>query len=114
MTNLTKWFINRSMKSIPLTVVALCAVTATVAMAEGRALPDKNFACQVQTESGVAGLVSIQTDSLAMAKKAVIGESALTLGGVKSPTRSVVECVVAREGKFRDSRFQDFYRKLLK
>lgn len=103
-----------SLKKVPLVTAALLALLATPALAEPRALPASTFACQVQTESGIAGLIAIQADDMQAAKKLVINESAKTLAGNYSITRSVVECVVVPEGRFRDSHFQSFYQQMLK
>lgn len=75
-------------------------------------LPQGYYACQVQTQAGVAGLVMVQTDSLADAERAASQASAHKLGGGKSPAVSVIECIVVGEGRFRDAYFQDFYEKV--
>ena len=73
-------------------------------------LPQGEYACEVQTQAGVAGLVLLQTDSLAEAKKAAAQATAYKLGGGKSPAVSVIECIVLGQGRFRDAHFQDFYK----
>lgn len=67
------------------------------------------YACEVQTEAGVAGLVVIQAAEMDKARAAAGRALAHTLGGERSPAMSVVECIKRPEGQFRDSQFQRFY-----
>ena len=72
-------------------------------------LPKNNYACMVQTQYGVAGLVMVQADTLDKAQPAAARATADKLGGGQSPAVSVIECIVAGEDRFRDSHFQSFY-----
>jgi len=71
--------------------------------------PHHEYACEVQTEAGVAGLVVIQATEMEKARTGVGLSLAHTVGGERSPVMSVVECIKRPEGKFRDSQFQRFY-----
>lgn len=77
-------------------------------------LPQNTYACEVQTKDGVAGLVLVQADTVEEAKTASGAATAHKVGGGKSPAVSVVECIDARQGSFRDSYFQNFYEKFPK
>lgn len=84
----------------------LLAGTAGVAQAQ---VPDKVFACEVLTEAGVSGLVVAQAEDMQEAKKLVMTSSAKTMAGYDSKTRSIIQCIDARSGRFSDGTFQSFY-----
>jgi len=67
------------------------------------------YACEVQTEAGVAGLVVIQSTEMGKARAAAGRALAHTIGGERSPAMSVLECIERPGGRFRDSQFQRFY-----
>jgi len=67
------------------------------------------YACEVQTQAGVAGLVVIQATGMDKARQAAAQAPAYTIGGERSPAMSVLECIERPGGRFRDSQFQRFY-----
>lgn len=67
------------------------------------------YACEVHTQSGIAGLVMVQANTIEDARTSAARASARTLSGEHSPAMSVVECIETPEGRFRDSQFQRFY-----
>ena len=87
-------------------VIALLALlTAKVCVA----LPDNEFACQVQTRAGAQGLVLVQAHTKEKAVKAASGASALTANGTYSKATAVVECIRRPGETFRDTEFKRFY-----
>jgi len=96
----------------------LAATTALMAaLAGGAQATDRahTYACEVQTQAGIAGLVMVQADDLDTATQAAEQAEAHTLGGGRSPTMSVIQCIMHNDGKrFRDSHFQKFYENLPK
>ncbi|MEM1110589.1 MAG: hypothetical protein AAGI11_01660 [Pseudomonadota bacterium] len=73
-------------------------------------MPQRHFACQVDTVSGIAGLVLIQADDREEAENAALKAEAHTLAGTKSQARALMECIEQRGERFRDSYFDRFYR----
>ncbi len=74
--------------------------------------PEKTFACEVMTEAGVSGLAFAQSETMKRAKEMVMTSSALTLGGYKSKTTSIIQCIDTRSGRFSDGTMQEFYTNL--
>ena len=89
--------------------VVLASLLATVSFASYAQLPDGEFACQVLTESGQAGLVLVQADAETDAMKVARTSTAWELGGGKGKAISVVECVAIPDEKFKDTWFNSFY-----
>lgn len=77
-----------------------------------RPWPEKSYDCQVETRSGVRGLVSIQTFSLDDAKKGALGKQALTTLGGRDTSVSITECVEVGKTKFSDTSFQHWRERL--
>jgi hypothetical protein len=98
-----------SVNSVKALLPGLILLAVLVSEAAFAKLPQHTYACEVQTQAGVAGLVMVQSDSLAEAEAASGKAMAHKLAGGKSRAVSVVECIVAGEGRFRDGYFQDFY-----
>ena len=86
-------------------------VLASSAWAE-RYWPETSYDCQVETSSGVRGLVTIQALSLDQASLEVVGKWASTTLGGRERAVSVTECVEAGKGEFRDLSFQAWRDKL--
>ena len=93
-------------RAISLAILLAPGVYSAVAAA---AAPPTEFACQVATRSGAAGLVVIRADSLEQARQAVIGASAYTTDAVRSPATRVLQCIRRGEERFADYQFQQFY-----
>jgi hypothetical protein len=89
---------------------ALASFLATLSLASSAQLPDGEFACQVMTESGQSGLVLVQTDAEADAVRAARAAIAWEMDGGEGKAISVVECITFPGGKFKDSRFNSFYK----
>jgi hypothetical protein len=99
-----------NLKSILLLILSMAACTS--AFAE-RQWPDTVFACQVVTDSGAQGLVSLQSLSLAEAEAGAVGLPVITLAGSKGTAARVLQCIEARgKNLFTDSSFQAWYAKL--
>ena len=78
-----------------------------------RQWPEAVFACQVVTNSGAQGLVSLQSLSLQDAESGAVGLPAITLAGSAGVAARVVQCIEEQRGQsFTDSSFQAWYRKL--
>lgn len=91
----------------PLLLAAL-ALPGAAALAQ---LPPNSYACEVTTQSGVAGLVLVQASSAGQAA-ATAGESlAHTMDGARSQALAVVECISTRGQAFSDPSFQAFYQR---
>lgn len=84
-------------------------LSATAAVAR---LPQVEFACQVQTYADKSGLVLVQTDNAELARAAASKAEASVIGGGRSPTLAVIECIDRRSESFRDSTFQTFFLEL--
>mgnify|MGYP004382518177 CR=1 FL=1 len=97
---------NNASKAVRLAVAAICLAGAVSAQANPRKYV---YACEVQTQAGVAGLVMVQADTLKDAHKAALGASARTLDGKRSQAVSLVECIEHGKGSFRDSAMQRLY-----
>lgn len=100
-------YLAKSVKIFQAGLVLLAAVASGAAATE---LPKNSYACQVQTKAGVAGLVLVQADSLAEAQQVSGAATAYKIAGGESPAISVIECIEAGEGRFRDGQFQSFYK----
>ncbi len=87
-------------------VIALLALLAAKVCI---ALPDNEYACQVQTRVGVQGLVLVQADTKEKAVKVAGGASALTANGTHSKATAVVECIRRPGETFQDAEFKRFY-----
>lgn len=72
-------------------------------------LPESEFACQVNTEGGKSGLVLVQADDKGLAREAAARAVAWEMGGAKSKTLNVVECILVANERFKDSWFQKFF-----
>lgn len=72
------------------------------------------YACEVQTQAGVAGLVMVQANTMEDARASANRAQAHTMSGERSPAMALVECIETPEGRFRDSQFQRFYEQLPK
>ncbi|MFT4519502.1 MAG: hypothetical protein ACI9JM_001898 [Halioglobus sp.] len=93
---------NKLIHSICLTS-ALLSHTCLVA-----ALPDKEFACKVQTETLSIGAVLVQAWDLASANKIALASPAETMAGNTEAVQLVLECLPFPGGLFSDSAFQAF------
>jgi hypothetical protein len=72
------------------------------------ALPANEYACNVQTTSLQTGLVMIQADDLASARRIAAERNATRLDGVKEQVKTVVECIDFPQARFADDRLQAF------
>jgi hypothetical protein len=93
-----------------MTLGTVCLLLAAASVAAEREWPDQGYDCQVVTNAGNVGLVSIQTYSRAQAADKVIGQSAATPIKTRETAVSAVQCIEQRSGKrFTDEQFQRFY-----
>ena len=74
------------------------SVLVSVGALADRKWPERVFDCQVVTDSGGQGLVSLQSFSLEDAVKGVVGLQATTLLGNRSAAARVVQCIEQRSG----------------
>ena len=87
-------------------VIMFYCLSAHWAFAE-REWPDNQFECQVVTESGARGLVSLQTFTRQDAMQRVVGLQALNDQEVIETAVSVVQCIdFTTDEKFFDAAFQ--------
>jgi 2',3'-cyclic-nucleotide 2'-phosphodiesterase (5'-nucleotidase family) len=89
--------------------VAFAFILATVSLHSHAQLPQGEFACQVQTQSGQSGLVMVQADAEADAVGAASTAIAWEMDGGQGKAISVVECIAAPTEKFKDTWFNSFY-----
>ena len=87
-------------------VIALLALLAAKVCI---ALPDNEYACQVQTGAGTPGLVLVQAYTKEQAVKSASAASALTANGTRSQATAVVECIRRPGETFQDVEFKRFY-----
>ncbi|GAB5452650.1 MAG: hypothetical protein Hals2KO_29780 [Halioglobus sp.] len=102
----------RRLPQLAAVVLVATATSAPLAIAADRAktdVPDTNYVCEVQTESGVAGLVFAQAQDLDTAKQMVQDAPARTLSGGVSTAKTIVQCITPGKQKFRDGTIQKFY-----
>ena len=86
-------------------LIAGCCLSAGV-LAE-RPWPEREFICEVVTESGAQGVVFMQTFSKEHAAKDVLGFPAQTVVGTFDKTAEVEECIEPSEGEvFTDPNFR--------
>lgn len=97
---------NNASNVVRLAVAAICLAGAVSSQANPRKYV---YACEVQTQAGVAGLVMVQADTLKDAQKSALGATARTLDGNRSQAVSLVECIEHGKDSFRDSAMQRFY-----
>ena len=84
----------------------LCLAATFTATAAEREWPDREFQCQVITESGARGMVSLQTFSKELAIKEVVGLSAWTDMDGSERAAEVVQCIEpAKREAFKDTAF---------
>ncbi|WP_157976793.1 hypothetical protein [Parahaliea mediterranea] len=76
--------------------------------------PGKNFDCQVLAKSGIHALVMVQADSAEDAETVAKGAMSVDMGGQRSPTLSVIECLETAKETFKDSTFQKFVEKMVR
>jgi hypothetical protein len=76
------------------------------------ALPEGDFACQVEIAGGKMGLVLVQSDSKQDALAAARVGNAITADGGSAAVLGVVQCITRRtDERFRDAEFQMQYAK---
>jgi hypothetical protein len=91
----------------------LCLFVVTGASAE-RVWPDNTFECQVVTNSGARGLVSLQTTTRQNAMLRVVGMNAISDKGAMETAASVVQCIDVKRGEtFYDAAFQNWRNNLV-
>lgn len=99
-----------NIKSMLLLILSMAMCTA--AFAE-RQWPEAVFACQVVTNSGAQGLVSLQSLSRQEAESGAVGLPVITLAGSTGVAARVLQCIETSGGQtFTDSSFQGWYKKL--
>ena len=103
------------MKATKWTMIMQPAVALAMALAcaaPQAALPEGEYACQVQTRGAAMGLVLVQADSLPEAEQMAQGAKATTSDGSSAAVDRVIECITLREERFTDSQFQQFFESL--
>ncbi len=93
---------------------AVTAVLVVLSLASRAELPQNEFACHVQTVNEVPGLILVQADrkedAVAVAASAVAWE----VGGGRSQSTRVLQCIQSPDGVFDDREFDLFYTNLPK
>jgi hypothetical protein len=90
----------------------LAIVTSLVSVTATAALPQGEFACQVETTEGEMGLVLIQSDTREQAIAAARVGTVTTGEGGRAAVTEVVQCITRRtDERFRDA---DFHKQYLK
>jgi len=100
------------MKSRRDAAAALVLVMATSAAWAVPRVPDRSFECQVLAKTGVQGLVSVQADTLAEARRVAKGAVVVDMSTQTGPVLSIIECVERPEGTFSDAAFRDYVEQL--
>ena len=89
---------------------ATTAVLIVFSLVSRAELPQNEFACHVQTVNEVSGLILVQADrkedAVAVAASAVAWE----VGGGKSQSTRVFQCIQSPGGVFDDREFDQFYK----
>lgn len=93
------------------TVVALATALMAILfnINASAALPQGDYACQVETTGGAMGLVLVQSDSKEAAIRAARVANAITADSGQAAVAAVVQCISRRTEHFRDSDFQIQY-----
>lgn len=90
-------------------IAAVCIFASLLGQAgTGFALPDDDYACQVQTNSGQAGLVMVQAYDLSSAIRIAGQVNAMRMDGVAEQAKTVVQCILFPQQRFTDTAFQAF------
>jgi hypothetical protein len=88
----------------------MAIVTAMGSTAAIAALPNGEFACQVETTEGEMGLVLIQSDTREQARAAARVGTVTTGDGGRAAVAEVVQCITRRtDERFRDADFHMQY-----
>ncbi|AQA17921.1 hypothetical protein BST95_06390 [Halioglobus japonicus] len=79
--------------------------------AQERVYPKHSVDCQVITEKGTRGLVTLQANSLDIAEANAAGQIARTMTGTREAAVDVTECVMDGQS-FSDSSFESWRKSL--